>query len=172
MKKLLFLYYITLALLLITIGGIALSAIFGAKFDFIYLYAGIFLFVCIWCYGFIAQSKEVNFVQNVMGSVGCLKTKFRIPLSIFCTLCFLFSALGFALFMIYGGGPDFEDGVYFISSHGDFVKEITASEYEFLMIFERFFWHTAIIPVAINFLFYLKKKIKEPHYQTIELEKI
>ncbi len=54
------------------------------------------------------------------------------------------------------------EGEFCITSHGDFVKTITETEYDILRIFERYAWFAIMIPLATNFLIYLKKKMNAP----------
>jgi hypothetical protein len=144
------------------IGGIVFSAIFGERYDMLFIIPGTLVFLGFWCYGFVTQFKEQDFVGGVMNQIKTLKPAFRIPLSVISKICFIFTGCAFVLFAIYGGGPGIMDGEFCITSHGDFVKTITEAEYDILRIFERYSWFSIMIPLATNFLIYLKKKMNTP----------
>lgn len=161
-KSLVICYRVTLLLLVAMIGGIVFSAIFGEKYDMLFMIPGILIFFGFWCYGFVTQFKEQDFVGGVMNQIKTLKPIFRIPLSVISKICFIFTGCALVLFAIYGGGPGIMDGEFCITSHGDFVKTITEGEYDILRIFERYAWFAIMIPLATNFLIYLKKKMNTP----------
>lgn len=161
-KSLIICYRVTLLLLVAMIGGIVFSAIFGEKYDMLFMIPGTLVFLGFWCYGFVTQAKEKDFVGGVMNQIKTLKPAFRIPLSVISKICFIFTGCALVLFAIYGGGPDVMDGEFCITSHGDFVKTITETEYDILRIFERYSWFSIMIPLATNFLIYLKKKMNTP----------
>ena len=161
-KSLIICYHVTLLLLVAMIGGIVFSAIFGERYDMLFIIPGILIFFGFWCYGFVTQFKERDFVGGVMNQIKTLKLAFRFPLSVISKICFIFTGCALVLFAIYGGGPDIMDGEFCITSHGDFVKTITEAEYDILRIFERYSWFSIMIPLATNFLIYLKKKMNTP----------
>lgn len=161
-KSLVICYRVTLLLLVAMIGGIVFSAIFGERYDMLFMIPGILVFLGFWCYGFVTQFKEQDFVDSVMNQIKTLKPAFRIPLSVISKICFIFTGCALALFAIYGGGPGIMDGEFCIVNHGDFVRTITEVEYDFLRIFERYAWFAIMIPLATNFLIYLKKKMNTP----------
>lgn len=161
-KSLVICYRVTLLLLVAMIGGIVFSAIFGERYDMLFMVPGILIFFGFWCYGFVTQAKEKDFVGGVMNQIKTLEPAFRIPLSVISKICFIFTGCALVLFAIYGGGPDVMDGEFCITSHGDFVKTITEGEYDILRIFERYSWFSIMIPLATNFLIYLKKKMNTP----------
>lgn len=169
-KSLIICYRVTLLLLVAMIGGIVFSAIFGERYDMLFMIPGILIFFGFWCYGFVTQAKEKDFVGGVMNQIKTLKPIFRIPLSVISKICFIFTGCALVLFAIYGGGPGIMDGEFCITSHGDFVKTITEAEYDFLRIFERYAWFAIMIPLATNFLIYLKKKMNTP-IETIASDK-
>lgn len=161
-KSLVICYRVTLLLLVAMIGGIVFSAIFGERYDMLFMVPGILIFFGFWCYGFVTQAKEKDFVGGVMNQIKTLEPIFRIPLSVISKICFIFTGCSLVLFAIYGGGPGIMDGEFCIVSHGDFVRTITEAEYDFLRIFERYAWFAIMIPLATNFLIYLKKKMNTP----------
>lgn len=161
-KSLIICYRVTLLLLVAMIGGIVFSAIFGERYDMLFMIPGILIFFGFWCYSFVTQFKEQDFVDGVMNQIKTLKPVFRIPLSVISKICFIFTGCALVLFAIYGGGPNIMDGEFCIVNHGDFVRTITEGEYDFLRIFERYSWFSIMIPLATNFLIYLKKKMNTP----------
>ena len=160
-------YYIIMLILFITmVVGIVLGIIFGEEYYTFYMKVGLLFFFGFGFYGFVTQFKENDFNKNLLNHIKTLKPIFKIPLSILSTFCHAFSLCGFILLFAYGGGPAIRDGAFCIVSHGDFVREITEREYEILSLFDRFIWIFAIIPLGINFLIYLKKKISRGKDQT------
>ena len=170
-KSLIICYRMILLLLVAMIGGIVFSAIFGERYDMLFMVPGILIFFGFWCYGFVTQFKEQDFVGGVMNQIKTLEPAFRIPLSVISKICFIFTGCALVLFAIYGGGPGIMDGEFCITSHGDFVKTITEAEYDILRIFERYAWFAIMIPLATNFLIYLKKKMNTPIETIVSSEK-
>ena len=170
-KSLIICYRMILLLLVAMIGGIVFSAIFGERYDMLFMVPGILIFFGFWCYGFVTQFKEQDFVGGVMNQIKTLEPAFRIPLSVISKICFIFTGCALVLFAIYGGGPGIMDGEFCIVSHGDFVRTITEAEYDILRIFERYAWFAIMIPLATNFLIYLKKKMNTPIETIVSSEK-
>ena len=162
-KSLIICYRMILLLLVAMIGGIAFSAIFGERYDMLFMVPGILIFLGFWCYGFVTQFKEKDFTESISNQIKTLNPIFRIPLTVISAICSIFTGCAFVLFVfVYGGGPSIMDGEFCIVSHGDFVRTITEAEYDILRIFERYSWFSIMIPLATNFLIYLKKKMNTP----------
>lgn len=163
MKKSLLICYVIISILFIAmLAGMLISAVLGEEFDMLFQAPGILLFLGFWCYGFITQFKEKDYVPNMMRQVKTLKPALRIPLSIVCAICFVIMLASFVISSIYGGLAAYADGVYYIISHGKFIREITAEEYIVIRTFDRYTWFVIMIPIAINFLIYLKNKMNTP----------
>lgn len=163
MKRSLLICYVIISILFIAmLAGILISAVLGERFNMLFQAPGILLFFGLWCYGFVTQFKEKDYAKNMMRHVKTLKPALRIPLSIICTICGIIMFASFVLTFIYGGLAAYSDGVYYIMSHGDFIREITAEEYVVLRTLDRYAWFVILIPIAINFLIYLKNKMNTP----------
>lgn len=163
MKRSLLICFVIISILFIAmLTGMAVTVFLGEGFDMLFQIPGILLFFGFWCYGFITQFKEKDYAQNMMRQVRTLKPSLRIPLSIICTVCGIILLASFALSNIYGGLAAYDDGVYYIMSHGKFIREITAEEYIVIRTFDRYTWFVIMIPIAINFLIYLKNKMNTP----------
>ena len=163
MKKSLVICYVIISILLFAmLAGMLISAVLGERFNMLFQAPGILLFLVFWCFGFVTQFKEKDYAKNMMRHVKTLKPALRIPLSIICTICGIIMFASFVLTFIYGGLAAYSDGVYYIMSHGDFIREITMEEYIVIRTFNRYSWFVIMIPIAINFLIYLKNKMNTP----------
>ena len=88
-KSLVICYRVTLMLLVAMIGGIVFSAIFGERYDRLFMIPGTLVFLGFWCYGFVTQFKEQDFMGGVMNQIQTLEPIFRIPLSVISKICFI-----------------------------------------------------------------------------------
>ena len=151
MKKMMFCAQIIL-LVIMTIG-IIISILFGEAYDSICLIPAILSFIVFFCYGFVQQFIDKNFLNFDLREI---KLIYKILILIISIVFIGFGIFASYLDSVYGGNAIMIDGEYQIISHNNFVRYISKEEYNLLHFCDRYSWICFVYVIALIHILCLK----------------
>jgi len=120
-------------------------------------------------YSVLRGSLNTKFLE--LNTIGWTKAQ-RILFFSFASLCIAFGITAYGLSLANGGGPDIKDGVYCITSHGEFVREITQDEYRFFRAFDRFGFAAPLFSLFAYFLTVIRRDITRLPEEIAQIEQL
>ncbi len=106
----------------------------------------------------IQQSSLPNLPHSPSSPVIHAKTPFDIFLRILIVLFASCIALSILALLISGGGPDIVDGVYCIINHGDWIRDISQTEFIILSYMEQSLFCLFLVVLASDSLLKIRRK--------------
>lgn len=87
---------------------------------------------------FIKSGKDSYDLQSRVGTFRLMLKAIPTPVLIMIGLSFAYAVINFAVFIVLmeGGSPSASDGVYYLHSHGQKIRDLTLTEYKRFLVYE------------------------------------